>query len=394
MKKMLTVGVTAAVLGLSLGVGLGRGASRDKLRNDENEAAKASVKSSVVDPRLVTLSPELVKRGKLKVEPLKKQTMSSNLRLVGSVNFDANRMSEVGARIESRVTRIMVSKGDVVKKGQPLVEVESSELGDAIATLLSARANLIAAEHNERRESGLEKQQLSSAAVVERARAEVKALRAEVHGGEQRLLAMGVTKQELHAIASGNAPSHITLRAPLNGEVVGRYAVLGQVVGPTDPVLRIADLDTVWVELDVFERDLARVADGNSASIESETHPGKVFKGHVSHVDATVDTNTRTAQVRIEVENGGRLLRPGQFVRARLSTKGNERAVLGVPRTAVLQVEGEPSVFVALGNHRYAARPVELGVGEGEWTEIVRGLAEGDMIVTEGGFVLKSELLR
>jgi cobalt-zinc-cadmium efflux system membrane fusion protein len=95
------------------------------------------------------------------------------------------------------------------------------------------------------------------------------------------------------------------------------------------------------------------------------------------------------------VENPERLLKPGQFVHARLaSMTGQEQAVLGVPRNAVLQVEGEQSVFVALGNETYMARPVELGASAGDWVEVKRGLAEGDLVVTEGAFVLKSELLR
>jgi cobalt-zinc-cadmium efflux system membrane fusion protein len=98
--------------------------------------------------------------------------------------------------------------------------------------------------------------------------------------------------------------------------------------------------------------------------------------------------------VRVEVENPERLLKPGQFVHARLTTEGDPRPVLGVPRTAVLQVEGEPSVFVSLGNDTYLARPVELGPAAGDWVEITRGLVDGDQVVTEGAFVLKSELLR
>ena len=116
--------------------------------------------------------------------------------------------------------------------------------------------------------------------------------------------------------------------------------------------------------------------------------------GRVTHVAATVDLDTRTAHVRVEVENPERLLRPGQFVHARLSTAGDTRPVLGVPRSAVLQIEGETTVFTASGPNTYVARPVELGVSVGDWVEITRGLVEGDVVVTAGAFVLKSELLR
>jgi len=393
--------VTRKYFGVALGVaaGLTLGVVIDGIRAPSGAADKAAGTAEAappreLDPRRVRLDPELAKRANLLIAAVEKQSLKPHLRLVGSVNFDADEVADVGARIEGRVSRVFVSTGDEVKRGDPLVEIESNELGDALAALLSARANLIAAEIHERRETDLAKQQLSSGSVVERARAEAKALRAELQGATQRLLAMGFSADEISKIEAGHGPRRITLRAPIEGEVVNRYAVLGQVVSPTEPVLRLADLDHLWVELDVFERDLGLVSEGNTAEIVSETHPGRTFRGMVTHVEATVDTSTRAARVRVEVENLERLLRPGQFVHAQLTTEGETRPVIGVPRTAVLQVEGEPSVFVALGNDTYLARPVELGPAAGDWVEITRGLVDGDQVVTEGAFVLKSELLR
>ncbi|MET0342276.1 MAG: efflux RND transporter periplasmic adaptor subunit [Polyangiales bacterium] len=390
MKKRYLGVVGGVIAGLAFGIGVGSSGAG----GTTTAPSVAKAKVATPDPRGVALSSELAERARLKIEPVTEQQLSPTVRLVGSVNFNPNQVAEIGARIEGRVTRIMVSVGDSVKKGQALAEIESNVLGEAFASLLSARANLIAAEHNEARESGLASQQLSSAPIVERARAEVKALRAEVRGAEQRLLAMGFGADEIEQLKAGKGPNHITLRAPLDGEVVDRFAVLGQVVNSTTPVLRIAHLDSVWVELDVFERDLPRVTEGNAARISSEMHPEEVFEGRVAHVDSTIDMATRTAHVRVEVDNTARLLRPGQFVTARLSTSGEQRNVLVVPRSAVLQVEGEPSVFVSLGNDKFVARPVELGQEAHNRVEIERGLLEGDLVVTEGGFVLKSELLR
>jgi cobalt-zinc-cadmium efflux system membrane fusion protein len=184
------------------------------------------------------------------------------------------------------------------------------------------------------------------------------------------------------------------LRSPLDGEVIERFAVLGQVVGLTEPILSVANLDYLWVELDVFEHDLARVADGNDALIESEAYSGKVFSGKVTHIDAKLDVATRTARVRVGVDNRERLLRPGQFVTARLTTGGVVREALTIPALSVLQVEGAPAAFVALSKGQYEARPVELGIVAGDRVEVTRGLVEGETIVTDGAFVLKSEMLR
>jgi cobalt-zinc-cadmium efflux system membrane fusion protein len=310
------------------------------------------------------------------------------------VDFDADAVADVGGRIDGRITRVMVTVGDHVSPGQPLVEIESHFLGDAIAQLLSTRANLLAAEHHAERESDLGEKQLSSARTVESAKADAKALAAELQGAEQRLIALGFTHAEIKALSAGTGPQRVTLRAPIAGEVVERYAVLGQVVSPTEPIMRIADLSRLWVELDVYERDLGHVAEGDRVEISSETYPGRGFPGVVSHVNAVVDVVTRTAQVRIAVTNPERLLRPGQFVHARLSTRGSTENVISVPRRSVLQVEGQPTVFVATAETHFAPQPVQTGRTSGDLVEVVRGLKEGDVIITDGAFVLKSELLR
>jgi len=385
------IGVVAGVLG-GLAVGLGIDAHGSNAGSSQPTTANAQQQSA--SARQVKLSPELEKRAQLRTLKVVRSSLAPSLSLVGSATFDADAVADVGGRIDGRITRMHVSIGDKVREGEPLVEIESNQLGEAMATLLSARANLIAAENHETRQTELGEKQLSSALIVERAKAEAKALRAEVKGAEQRLLAMGLTSNDLAALDKGNGPRRITLRAPIAGEVVERYAVLGQVVDPTQPILRIADLGKLWIKLDVFERDLAHVAVGDQVEIMSEMHPGRTFQGAVSYVDATIDMVTRAAPVRIEVQNPDRLLRPGQFVHARLSTQGDKRQAIHIPRRAVTRVEGEPAVFVTSAPKTYVARTVELGPSMGEQVEIMRGLVEGDVIVTDGAFVLKSELER
>jgi cobalt-zinc-cadmium efflux system membrane fusion protein len=383
-------------------VGLGIGAllggvvafSLDALIGEDKETTASASAAAVTPANDVQLSEELARRARLVSEVVTKRALAPTLDLVGSVNFDPDAVADVGGRIAGRITRVMVTVGDAVTSGRPLVELESHNLGEALAELLSARANLMAAENRSQRESALAEKQLSSATVVEAARAEAKALQAEMKGAEQRLLAMGLTPAEIKNLHTGHGPRLVTLRAPIAGEVVERYAVLGQVVDPTEPIMRIADLSRLWVELDVYERDLGHVAVGDEAEIRSETYPDKIFHGTVSYLNATVDVATRTARVRIEVPNPDRQLRPGQFVHARLSTRGVTEPIIAIPRKAVLQVEGEPSVFVQVDKTRYTARPIEVGRVAGDLVEIKRGLLEDERVVIEGGFVLKSELLR
>ncbi len=342
----------------------------------------------------VRLEDGLARRANVIASPARRTDLQPALELLGSVDFDSEHVADIGSRVSGRLTSVLVGLGEEVTAGQAVVLIEGPEIGDAIANLLSARASLVAATAHASREQALGAEHLTNASSVEQSRAHAAALQAEARGAEQRLLALGLSHGEIQALIAGRGLRQITLRSPIAGEVVTRNAYLGQVVDPTHVVLRVADLDTVWVMLDVYERDLGRVHIGDSAEIRSETHPNDVFRGRVGHIDATVDVRTRTARVRIEVANDGRLLRPGQFVRARVLTYGESRQAVCVKRSAVTQYDGSPSVFVQVGRGEYELRPIEIGTSVGDEIEVVRGVVADDVVVTEGVFALKSELLR
>lgn len=373
------------------GVGLAAGLSFGARGSDARTVAPAQQ----VSDRRVRLPSELAQRSGIRTARVTRTALSPTLELVGSVDFDADRVADIGGRISGRITALFVRPGDEVREGTPLAQIESAALGDAIADYLSARANAVAARQNANREIELGQQQLSTARSVEQARAAAAAIEAELRGAEQRLLAMGLTPDEVRALSNGRGSRHVTLRAPIAGRVISRSAVLGQTVESTSTVIRVADLSRVWVLLDVFEKDLARVRVGDRAEIVSETYPHRVFQGTVNYIDATVDTRTRTARVRIEVDNPEQLLRPGQFVTARVRTHGDgTREAITIPRRALVQIEGRPAVFVRVGPQEYEVRTLELGVSDGDHVEVVRGLEEGADLVVEGVFALKSELQR
>jgi RND family efflux transporter MFP subunit len=208
-------------------------------------------------------------------------------------------------------------------------------------------------------------------------------------------MASGLSLGEVQGLIRSPRAARITLRAPIAGHVVARDVVLGQVIEPTTTAFQIADPARVWVLLEVFERDLARVAVGDSAELETDAQPGLRHRGHVMHIATSVDDSTRTARVRIEVENPDGALRPGQFVRARLRAgEAAGRAVVAVPRGAVVQVEGRPAAFVAVSEGEFELRTLELGVADGDDLEVLRGVDAGEVLVVRGSFALKSELLR
>ena len=264
-----------------------------------------------------------------------------------------------------------------------------------VAAYIAARASAAAAQSESARLATLARQQLTTAREVEQNRAALAGFEAAMQRASQQLLAMGLGPADVRALSAGGRLHRVTLRAPIAGKVVERPVVLGQVVEPATTVLRIADPARLWVQLQVFDRDLPRVQLGDAAEITSEAYPDRTFRGVVGHVGASLDAHTRTARVRIEVDNAGEVLRPGQFVTARLRAAAEgARSALTLPGAAIVQVEGRPAAFVAVGADEFELRYLELGVTDGPEVEVRRGGDEGESVVVAGAFALKSELQR
>lgn len=372
-----------AGISLAVGVMLGRA---------KGTGATPIAPQVTAESHTIELTAEETARAGIQTQAVASHSLRPALELVGSVEFDADLVAEVGARIPGRVKRLFVRPGASVTAGQALVEIESAELGDAVSEYLAARANQAAAQANVTRERSLSERRLSTARALEEAEATAHTSDARVEAGRQRLLAMGIAPTALRG--SSESLRTLTLRSPIAGQVISREVVLGQLVALDTELIRVADMRRLWVQLDVFERDLARVHVGDQVELRTETWPGRVFRGQVGHIGASIDLDTRTGRVRIEVENTELLLRPGQFVTARLRPQSDDaRTALTVPRTAIVQLEGRPAVFTRAGRG-YRPQSVELGVTDGDNVEVRQGLHAGDNVVTEGAFALKSELQR
>jgi membrane fusion protein, heavy metal efflux system len=321
--------------------------------------------------------------------------LAADLRIVGSVASDEDHYAVVGPLVAGRIVTLKAGLGDNVKRGQVLAEVESAEVGQAQAAFLSARARAGAAEANLRREKELSSQRISSQRELEVAEAQAVSEAAELRAATERLRALGLSPGDVASLTgAGGTGGRVPLRAPIDGTVVSRTVTLGQAVERATDAFKIVNLAKLWVLLDLYEKDLNRVRVGQKAELSTEAHPGEVFHARVGYVNPLIDEKTRTAHVRIELDNPGGKLRPGQFVTARLVGDGASPVeALAVPRSAVQAVEGRSVVFVR-GPSGFARRAVELGASGGDLVEIRQGVAEGEEVVTDGAFLLKSELLR
>jgi cobalt-zinc-cadmium efflux system membrane fusion protein len=343
-----------------------------------------------LDGPFITFSSGFAARSKIQLGTCETALLSPVVTVTGTVAFDPELVAAIGARVPGRVRRVLKFPGDPVQVGEVLAELESAELGQAQTAVLSARAHAEASTANQQREEQLAEQRVSSQRDAELAKATALAAKADLYAAEQRVRAFG-------GPVEGAAIGVLQLRSPIAGKVVESHVYRGQSVEPSFTAFRVADLHRVWIELQVFERELGRIQSSDKVEISPQTNASVVVSGTVAHVGDIIDLDTRSAPVRVVVDNGDGALRPGQSVLAKIHTRATPAApgsVLLLPLEAVTSVDGRPTVFVAHGPNQVEPRPVTLGARDGTRVEVLTGLSQEDRVVVGGVFALKSEIFR
>jgi cobalt-zinc-cadmium efflux system membrane fusion protein len=276
-----------------------------------------------------------------------------------------------------------------------IAEIEASDVGQARAELVSAKARFAAADANLKRETDLAEKKISSSRERELAHAQWVTEQAGVRAAIMRLRAIGLTPADVEEAEKHDLGGRVQMRAPISGTIIERKVTLGQAVERATDAFKIADTSHVWVSLDLYEKDLARVHVSQEVEMRTDSRPGEVLKGRVAFIVPVIDEATRTAKVRLEFPNPGGLLHAGQLVTARIlaDPKLATNEVLAIPRSAIEQVEGKTVVFVKSGE-AFERRNVLLGTSGGDRVEVRKGLSAGEMVAVDGAFLLKSELLR
>jgi membrane fusion protein, heavy metal efflux system len=378
----LATALTAMALGgLALGGGGGPGAP---------SASPGGAPPRVEGDRIV-YDDSFARRAGIQATPVKRAELVPVISAVGTVDFDAEHVAAVGTRLRGLVSRVLSYEGDTVKLGATLARVESAELGEAQATVGMLDAKRDAAVLNAQRESLLAQRSLTTAREVEAATVEER----------KASLMLSAAKQKVVALTGSAAPksegalgAH-ELRAPIAGTIVERRVAPGQFVEGGLVAFKLANLDHLWVELDVFERNLSRIRLGDLTELRPLSGSGELWTGRVAKISSTIDPVTHSARVRIEVENRERRLRVGQAVQATIRASGGpsgDRPV--VPTKAITFVDGKPTLFAVAGPNAVRKVTVELGAADEDETEIVSNLSDVHHVVTEGVFALKSELFR
>lgn len=317
------------------------------------------VYADTYDAGIVSIDPQIVNNLGVRTEAAQHGVLSRRIETVGYVGYDEDTLQHIHMRVDGWIESLAITAtGDPVIKGQTLFELYSPTLVNAEEEYLTALGG--------------------GNALLKKA-------------SHERLLALGIPVSEINRLSkSRKVNRRLKVLANDNGFVANLMVREGVYITPASEVMSIAKLDRVWLLAEVFERQAGWIRPGQLAEVELEYLPGHRFQGSVDYVYPELDLKTRTLKVRLRFDNKEELLRPNMF--ARVTIYGTETAaVVHVPRAALIRGGITDRVVLALGDGKFRAQVVEIGIESGDRIEIRSGILAGDLVVTSGQFLIDSE---
>jgi len=320
----------------------------------------------------VQLSPERMQSIGVRTGRVQRKAVNDEIRVTGNVAVDETRLAYVQVRYSGYVQKVFADATyQYLRKGQPLFTIYSPDLA------ATEREYLVAKENQQRVAASTVPGVTEGAASL-------------LEAATGRLKQWGVPQQEITRLEStGQVQQELTVESPVSGYITERNALPNLTVQPDTRLYTVADLSTVWVFAEVFQNDLGRIKIGDHATLSVDAYPGRTFEGRVNFIYPQVDTMTRTVRARLAFSNPGLKLTPGMFVNVALKLGGGTQLV--IPATGVLQSGIQQVVFVNRGNGYLEPREVELGARAGDDFVVLKGLKEGEEIVTSANFLVDSE---
>lgn len=370
-------------------------AEATKANSEEHEKAESKGGAGAVE-----IPPEAQQKSGIVVAPVRMTPMTQQLQATGTVQAIDTSIAHIRPLTRGRLEAVLVKLGDRVAANQVLAQMDNIEAGEILTQYNSAQAEL----------QRLKIQSTAQQRQVERNRrlAEIGAVpqkEYEFSVAEQQGLQEGIRAQESTitglmarlrrlgiADPSGKPTPMTAIRAPFAGVVIRVAAAPGDVVESGAELFSVADLSAVYVQAQVYEKDLGQVRVGQTGSITVDSYPGEYFTGRVVSISDLIDPQTRTAAVRCQVANSSARLKLDMLANIQFPTS-MKRSALSVPIDAVQDIDGKPTVFVQTTPSQFSVRQVETGSSGDGRIEIIRGLKEGERVVSKGAFAAKSVLL-
>ncbi|MFN5348423.1 MAG: efflux RND transporter periplasmic adaptor subunit [Polaromonas sp.] len=357
---------------------------------DKEPPASVPAKSAA-NPMDVRLTPAMANQ--FKYAKLEVREITPWVEVAGRIEANDRLVTRIGASVTGRVTDVLAEVGDRVRAGQALARVASSELTTAQMGYLRAHSAAAQAERAVERARQLIQADVIGSAEVQRRESELAITRAELRAASDQLRLMGLPAEAIEKLRDqGTLNPNAAVSATLTGVVIERKVSHGQVAQPGDPLFTVADLGNVWVVGALPEQTARSVQTGQTVDIEVPALGNRQLSGKIVFVGDTVSPETRSVTIRTQVDNEQRDLKPQMLATMRI--RGNAQKALALPVQAVVRENDKDHVFVKQSDQHYRLTPVELGAASGAWRPVLKGLAQGAEVVTEGAFHMNNERKR
>ncbi|HWH52841.1 MAG TPA: efflux RND transporter periplasmic adaptor subunit [Gemmatimonadaceae bacterium] len=353
-----------------------------------DSSAKPADSSRAYAPQNVSITAE--QRQRIHLVTIQPVSYRPVVEATGNVAFNGDRSTQVLSPVSGPATRVLVSPGAVVTRGEPLANVSSPDFAAAVADYRKAQTAYRNAKRIADRDSALYKNDALARGDLEQAQSDLASAGADVDAAVESMRALGVDESQIDAVRDGRTSAIAAIiRSPIDGTVVEKLISDGQLLqAGSTPCFTIADLSTMWVLASVYANDLPEVAVGQPADVITDARQAPI-PGKVDYIASLADPGTKAVTVRILVPNNNQVLRRDMFVRVQIKSSQEHRGML-VPVSSVMRDdENLPFVFVAAANNAFARRRIDLGSRIGDKYEVTSGLAAGDQVVTEGALFLQ-----
>ncbi|MBI3730380.1 MAG: efflux RND transporter periplasmic adaptor subunit [Undibacterium umbellatum] len=323
----------------------------------------------------------------IQIMTLQEREVNEQLNVTATIQANQDKLATVAPRVPGRITKVMVSLGEKVKQGQTLALIDSVEVGEAQSAYVQAVSEHALAKSGMERAEKLFADQIIPQKDYLRVRADFEKAKAVLRAASEKRQILGVSGNR-----DGAGTSAYAVSAPFAGTVIAKKAVLGELAQSDKEMFSIADLSTVWIETNLYEKDVGKVKIGSETQITTAAYPGDTFKGKIAYISSTMDKESRTVKARVEVPNTDGRLKLEMFASAAIATASTSKSLL-LPEQAVLLIQGQPTVFIQDGEG-FQPRAVDLGEKLQGQVVLKSGLRPGEKVVVSGAYALKAKMLK
>ncbi len=387
-----TILIILAVAVFTMGCGK-KEAGREEKGAAVEEKKKAAHEDGHEESDVVILSPEQQKSSGIEVKQVTIENVAIPLSATAAIEINMDRSAKISPRVTGKAVRIVASQGDRISAGQALAWLDSVELNQTWSDYIKAKGRVELASRNFQRESTLFEKKISPEKDVLKAKQELEEAEADSNFARERFRLFGIDVSQFEfSKGNGNHPL-IPVTSPVGGVVLEKAVTQGEMVNSDKTLFTVADLSTLWVVIDVYEKDISRLRLGTGVKVSVTAFADKTFRGKISYIGDVIDEKTRTEKARVTIDNSSGLLKPGMFatVLTEPISGGTER-LIAVPEEAAIIEGSKRYVFIQTAPDKFKRRDIEAGRTLGDRVEVRSGLKEGEKVAVKGSFMLKSEL--